>query len=332
MMANQVTPAKGLESFSTNSVPPQKRIAYWNDLSCNTFTGVEVDSAGNSEFSARLRRLGIDDICIADVWSTASTVRHTARHVSRLREAPHFLLHVQLRGTSVNVQSGREAILRPGDATICDTARPWSLAFNTDAQFLVCRLPTAAVRHRLTNIEDLVGTHLSSTSVGMGLLTPFLRTLLAQAELSAADDWLNQIGTIVLDMVALTCKSCKSPTPGEGQSRSRCQYWIVLQYIDRHLTEPLLSVHSVAQHFGVVARSIQKMFASHGTTLGSYVLKQRLTFAAMQLSQRDAPSVKAVALSSGFGDLTYFGRVFRRSFGVSPSEFHRTNSSPRLDH
>jgi AraC-like DNA-binding protein len=330
MMTHRVTPAKGIESFSTSSVPPQKRIAYWNDLSCNTFTGVDVSSPTKTEFSACLRRLGINDICVADVWSTASTVHHTARHVSRMREPPHFLLHVQLRGTSINLQSGREAILRPGDATICDTARPWTLSFDTDAEFIVCRLPTVAVRQRLIDIEDLVGTHLSAKSVGMGLLTPFLRSLLTHSELRAGDDRLGQISTILLDMVALTCTSSTLGDMQSGRMPSRHQN--VLQHIDKHLTEPLLSVHSVAQQFGVGARSIQKMFASQGTTLGSYVLQQRLTFAAMQLRQQDAPSVTAIALSSGFSDLTYFGRAFRRFFGVSPSEFRRTSCNPPVDH
>jgi AraC family transcriptional regulator, positive regulator of tynA and feaB len=310
-----------LESFSTNALPIQKRIGYWNDLSCNTFTGVGVDPAGKDDFSASLRRLKLDTVCIADVRSSASIVRHTSGHVSRLREEPFFLLHMQLRGSSVNAQSGREAFLQPGDATICDTGRPWTLAFDQNARFLVCRLPTSKMRERLGEIEDLPGIYLRRSAGGLAVLSSFLQTLLLQAGHAEDTNWLEDIDSIVMDLVAMSCRASLGHNAANRVPSAR--YESVLRYITQNLSDPTVDVNLVAAHFGLGARSIQKLFAAHGTTFGAHISRQRLHHAAARLAESGSQSITEIALDAGFNDLTYFGRAFRYVFGMSPREYRQ---------
>jgi AraC family transcriptional regulator, positive regulator of tynA and feaB len=310
-----------LESFSTNTVPCEARVGYWNDLSCNTFTGVGVDPAGNDDFSASLRRLKLDTVCVADVRSSASIVRHTQGHVRRLRDEPHFLLHMQLRGSSANSQSGREAILQPGDATICDTARPWTLAFERNAKFLVCRLPASKMRERIAGVEDLPCIYLKGSAGGLPVLSAFLQTLLLHAGQDENTDWLDATDTIIMDLVAMSCRSSLGSDTARRSPSAR--YQRVLHIVEQNLSRPNLDVHWVAAEFGLGARSIQKMFAAHGTTMGAHVLRLRLRYAATRLAESSNSSITEIALDAGFSDLTYFGRTFRNAFGISPREYRQ---------
>jgi hypothetical protein len=58
---------------------------------------------------------------------------HTARRTARLvKAAPAgcYKIGLQLRGSSVLIQDGREATLTPGDFTLYDSDRPYTLAFS----------------------------------------------------------------------------------------------------------------------------------------------------------------------------------------------------------
>lgn len=315
-------PDKRFQFYSTQTVPLAARVSYWNDLTCDTFTGVTVDPVRSSEFSARLGRLSIGEMSLAEVWSAGSNVRHTEGHVRRLREEPHMLLHLQLSGSSINRQAGREACLQAGDFTLCDTSRPYTVAFNSNAQFLIGRLPTQAVRQRLPNAEDLVAVRIARAAGTSALMCSFLRTIMTEAQSSQSAVWCDDISAVALDLIAMMIRA-HSPVHASSL-HLETRHDRVVAYIETHLSDPALSVQSIAQEFGVGVRSIQKMFAVRGTTLSEQVLQRRLKLAAARLGNSSL-SVTEVAMDSGFNDLTYFGRVFRKSFGVAPREYRRVN-------
>ena len=69
-------------------------------------------------------------------------------------------------------------------------------------------------------------------------------------------------------------------------------------------------------------RFIQRLFETEGTTFTEYVLARRLAHAHRMLAdpRRAGEKIMAVAYDCGFGDLSYFNRVFRRRYGAAPSD------------
>jgi two-component system response regulator YesN len=59
-----------------------------------------------------------------------------------------------------------------------------------------------------------------------------------------------------------------------------------------------------------------------GITLNNYLSRYRVQQAKALLATGDL-TVTEVAMKVGFTDSGYFGRVFRREIGVSPSAFQR---------
>ena len=66
---------------------------------------------------------------------------------------------------------------------------------------------------------------------------------------------------------------------------------------------------------------MQRLFQRTGSSFSEFVLEQRLLLAHRRLSapgtSRD--KIAAIALDAGFGDLSYFNRVFRQRYGDTPS-------------
>jgi uncharacterized membrane protein YkvA (DUF1232 family)/AraC-like DNA-binding protein len=87
-----------------------------------------------------------------------------------------------------------------------------------------------------------------------------------------------------------------------------------------------LTVTAVALRQGITPRYIHMLFEIEGLTFSEYVLGQRLMRAYGMISDpRFAGlNITTVAFASGFGDLSYFNRTFRRRFGTTPSELRKT--------
>src|SRR6202007_1036176 len=96
-----------LECFSTEGLEPRRKIEFWNDTACASFTPIVSDPLALRNFAGRLSRTKLGDIRLAEVYSDAQTVRHLRSHVARSRAAM-FFLHMQMEGESINRQDGRE--------------------------------------------------------------------------------------------------------------------------------------------------------------------------------------------------------------------------------
>jgi AraC family transcriptional regulator len=110
-----------------------------------------------------------------------------------------------------------------------------------------------------------------------------------------------------------------------------CQARKVRDYIDGHITGPILLsdlcalVRLSEAHF---SRSFKSAF---GQTPHAFVLRRRPEFAAQFVLQTDAPLCD-VALRCGFADQAHFSKHFRQANGLNPSAWRRTARTTRWMH
>jgi AraC-like DNA-binding protein len=89
-----------------------------------------------------------------------------------------------------------------------------------------------------------------------------------------------------------------------------------------NLRQLSFSIHGVASRHGITVNYVRQLFAAEGITFTEFVLQKRL--AAADLMLRDPRyadrNISAIAFEAGFGDVSYFNRIFRRRFGVKPAD------------
>lgn len=99
---------------------------------------------------------------------------------------------------------------------------------------------------------------------------------------------------------------------------------IVIDHIDANLDKPL-PVEELAKVSGLSRAHFSRVFAeSEGVPPAEFVLQQRMQRAAKLLTKAAFIPVKEVAIMSGFDDANYFSKVFRRIYGINPTEFRTT--------
>ncbi|MBQ8639109.1 MAG: helix-turn-helix domain-containing protein [Lachnospiraceae bacterium] len=96
----------------------------------------------------------------------------------------------------------------------------------------------------------------------------------------------------------------------------------VLTYIDSHFTEPL-TLDQLAKEAAVSRNYLCKCFReATGQTLFAYIEQTRIQYAAYLLQTTEEP-VARIAVESGFESVSYFNRLFRRQYEMSPGQFRR---------
>ncbi len=101
--------------------------------------------------------------------------------------------------------------------------------------------------------------------------------------------------------------------------------WV--ERVERHLhanVDQEISVEEMAKLAGYSRYHFTRLFEEHaGSSPAAYLNKLRLA-RATGLLRTNQLSVKEVAYRTGFNDVNYFCKSFRKSFGVSPGEFRKS--------
>ena len=128
---------------------------------------------------------------------------------------------------------------------------------------------------------------------------------------------------LVLEMLALASRQ----DPLDVRAR-RVPPWLSRtreQLHARFLHPP--RIRELAETAGVHPDSLARAYrARFGVSIGTYVRRLRLEWAATRLEATDAPIVQ-IALEAGFADQSHFTRVFKRHTGLTPGEYRATSSA-----
>lgn len=100
----------------------------------------------------------------------------------------------------------------------------------------------------------------------------------------------------------------------------------ILAYIDAHYAEPV-TLQSIAQHFSFSYSYLSSYFHTHRSEgFNDYLNKVRCRHAAQLLRERRL-SVSEVCGAVGYGDQSYFTKVFKRVVGRTPGDYRRTGGA-----
>jgi len=220
-------------------------------------------------------------------------------------------VHVQSRGLVERFDAGSMFIIDP--------VYPFVEVFPERVRMTVLRVPKVRLRER--------GVHRSSAGPLVGdARSPDVRAtcdlIQCIARQSTAPGVIaqNMMGDQLLELVEFAMID-----PG-ARSKRRCPEALVHQakrYSDSHLGEAGLDVAAIASGVHVSAQHLQRLFRAKGMSLMRYLWQARLERAALLLRTRGAydSSIQEIAWQCGFTAAAHFSRLFKRQYGVSPSDF-----------
>ena len=312
--------------FSTDDLPPHERLPRWRELVFRTATrvDVELDSATPFRASATIREL--PGLRILDGFSPPALYQRAPGAT----EVDGLTVQFGIFGGSQASLGGREAEIGSGEAFALPSGSRAAIRVCQNARFVSLRLPRSAVAGSVVNLGGTYCRPVPSATPALSLLKRYVRMLDDASGALATPELQHASVTHIYDLIALTLGATRDAAElahGRGVRAARLKS--MKDDIIRRVKDQSLSVHSVAQRHNVTPRYVQKLFEESGETFTEFVVAQRLVRANRllcdpQLADR---TLTAIAFESGFGDLSYFNRAFRRRFGESPADVREVASA-----
>lgn len=106
-----------------------------------------------------------------------------------------------------------------------------------------------------------------------------------------------------------------------SQEPENATVYLIRNYISKHYKEPTLSVKDISEYAHLSTSYVCTFFKNEtGSTLNQYITEFRME-KAKQLLADPRYRISDISAAVGYNDGNYFGKSFRKSSGLSPSEY-----------
>ncbi|MFE7526839.1 helix-turn-helix domain-containing protein [Kitasatospora sp. NPDC057542] len=249
------------------------------------------------------------------------------REIARgTRQAEGFFVVAVMGATGAVVQQdGRTVEVPAGAVSFWYTETPHVVDYPDGVDVRVCLLPRRAFGVRDEQLERVTATVADAGGPVAALVKQSLLTLVETAK-DCPGLVAGRLACNFADLVAtLVTEQASRDAPATEDSR-HTRIWEIHAYVDRHLKEPELGPQTIAAAHGISVRSLHKLFEGEGTTVSRLIQRRRLQASAEDLTRKDSgdSTVSGVAQRWGFTDPAHFSRLFRASYGISPSQWRDT--------
>ena len=96
----------------------------------------------------------------------------------------------------------------------------------------------------------------------------------------------------------------------------------IISYVQQNFKEKI-SLKEFGEQFHLSEKYISRYFKEHfHITLSQYITHLRLEYAKQLLQDTDTP-VTEIAMQSGYQNVSYFIRSFKKAYGVSPLKYKK---------
>jgi AraC-like DNA-binding protein len=238
-----------------------------------------------------------------------------------------LLLAVNLAGCSIAHQGDRELRLEDGDAVFATRGScGFAIMRPTPVRIIGFRVPRAAVTPLARTLDDAPIRFVPRGTQALDLLLVYARAIADGQRLDTPE--LRRLAvTHTHELIAATVSATQdSLAIAEGRGIRAARLRAIMADIAANLGDCDLTAAAVGRRQRVTPRYVHKLFESEGLTFSAFVLERRLSRAHRILSEArfGDRTISSIAFDVGFGDLSYFNRVFRRRYDATPSEVRQT--------
>lgn len=311
--------------FTTDAYPEHDRVRAFNET-FGAFGGVRFLKPGNEPLRVTASIQTVGNLVAAKLTTTKVEFDNYPG-VAQGGE-PHLFINCPVDQTMRLRQRDRELIINAGDIGVArgDEEAQGSVDGGSG---IAIKIPVGACAPLLLRGSDIAPTFLAGVAPVTRLLNGYLGSLLQGGPI--ADKTLGDLVTRhVSDLVALGLGPSADGREEIAQRGVRAARLRAIQdHVRAHLASQTLSVQGVALQHGITPRYVQMLFEAEGTTFSEFVLALRLLQSFRLLTARSHAHLKIteIALASGFLDISYFNRAFRRRFSATPSEVRNSGLS-----
>ncbi|MFC8934771.1 helix-turn-helix domain-containing protein [Rhodococcus sp. NPDC057135] len=306
----------GSEQKAAEGIPVGMRGQWWESRLREEFVPLDVQVSRSDlreRFTASVRRRSLDDFGLVDLSCDPCAGKRTPTQVSDATEDWVVLIAIQ-SGREALTRAGETTLVGAGDVVLWDTRNQAEFEVLESVRSINLLIPRTALAEVSGRQWPAFGGALERNSPSVRLLVSYL-SMLADSLDELPESAVSAARNATLDLFDGAVSRRTDDASGSAALRLSIDAWI-----DGHLSDPALSLTSVADAHAVSARTVQRVFGRSGETFNSTVRARRLARAREDLRRTNC-SITSIATRWCFSDASHFSRLFKERFGTSPAAF-----------
>lgn len=313
--------------FSTESLEREKRYAAWRDAICDVYVHVDVHAEDQSNYDGFIREVQFGSVALTDVLLSHQQISRRRSHLSKLDKDCYYVQLIQTGNINV-LQDGAILPTNAGIGALFCASEPYILECRGKVRSYYLELPRRDFASRFAKDRVPLSTTMS-TGQGLGrIATEFCATLASQGsslDVSARA----RLGDELMDVLALAFNSAQQAEPLADQVVRRARLRSVKAWLEHHLGNSNLTLEAIAKANEISLRYLHSLFRLEGTSVSHWIWNRRLerSFDMLLKGDNDALSLTEIAYLVGFNSSSHFSTMFRRKFGMRPSDVRRKTSN-----
>jgi AraC-like DNA-binding protein len=261
----------------------------------------------------------LGDLTVCSGRTSAFKVERT-QTLARDALEPSIFVNVQLTGSSMVVQGGREAVLHPGGLVIYDSTAPYALLNDSGMTGEFFRIPHSALAMPHNMIREACAVSLSPGHPLTSLTNDYLRRLAADPEILTIPNG-DLVGHPSIELVRAVIATHLRAVKFAADPLAATVQLRILEYARNHLSDPQLCAEQIAAAHYISVRHLYKVLAESGISLADWIRTRRLEACRQELERTSSTTVATIARRHGFSNMSSFSRAFRAEYGLSPREW-----------
>lgn len=307
------------ERWSAHGKDVAGQLESWAEIMARTHLAFSVSATHRTpaRFVGAVVRRQIGDLTLLDC-AAAPFRGHRDQDVIAAHASDEDRLGFQFvhKGLEIVHDSGRAINLAPGSVVMWDGLQPTEIEVVQPFYKRTLLFPRSRVLAVCPRLADLDGLPPLESSGAARLLVRYMNAL--AAELPTLDPR----AVVAASNIALELlRTVVEPTLPTGRAAERAALRAdIRRHVRAHLRDPELSPTSIAHEFAMSIRALHALFEDGDESVAVLIRSERLNRCLEDLEQRGSGSITEIAFRWGFCDAAHFSRVFKRRFGVTPSE------------
>jgi AraC-like DNA-binding protein len=312
--------------LATDAEIPQRRAELAREIFGRQILRVDVEPM-EGEFRTDLTLRGLPGLKLITGWANDVTVERSPTLLADGNDDIMFGFG-GAQGRLVTEQRGEQVVLERGYARAFHNAERFTLKHlaSTAPGMMVPRKALAAL---VPDLEDRIARPIPRFPNGLSLLQGYVDALAAMPSLAspgAAETAVTHIHDLLAYIIGPS-RDAAEVIAARGLKAARLR--AIKAHIARSLRGPDLSLDAIAATHRVSPRYLQRLFEGEGTSFSAYVIDLRLDYARRLLGDSRVVDrrISSIAYECGFRDVSHFNRLFRRRYGLTPSDVRNEASS-----
>lgn len=305
------------EVFDARALPRGERFDVWRQSVLPLFEP-QLEEEPSEGFFARVDGFNLRRVFFCR--SEFSPQRYLRRPGHRADEgADHLLVQLYTSGGYVGHNGGRMMRMQAGDISLLDLG--YALETRTEASSALSLVVPRDVMFSFVRPEQLLpGCTVSRTSALGEILGHHFQSVWRGLHSASAEE-AETICNALVGAVAGAFADRQSPHVPIRGPESSCALEVMCDYIERHLSSNELTTAHLCRRFARSRAQLYRLFQPLGG-VAAYIRQARLRRCYRELREptNASRSIVEVAMRWGFGSQSHFCRLFRQSFGITPTQ------------